>query len=509
MSFSIGRTLCISNDYLGPEPFKAYLVPVIVETPISYFHQTQTQPSCPLCLLLRQGANAEAILKLQPNVSFARRTEIATKTPTPPSEQPLSNHSDSHPGDIASSNNSPLTFLNEKHNGDNDQNLLGSANTPQLAASSTGGGGQRKGATRRSTRKKRRPGSKMVGSGRVGQGNSGGSEGGDLGVGNDARKPGPIESRGGREVTVRRRGGGTFCGWQRLLRNTDGSGGSDGSGGVSVAGQGEVTMGTGRVFANRDESNRTRDDEEEGFTALTTRNLNGRNYSGSGGGSSSVSTTTPLPWRQDMSLGRSYGTEDFSGRAESGSSVVDLASTMVPQGCPAMAATGSQVPGNQIDAPSVKPSFAARGSFASSSVAQHSDMDVDVAFRRPLHNRDAEFAGKNFGDSILGECGVTEGPGATTRTHDWSVREGCDSYAGGGADAVAVRGGRKDPGSTGLNSTSFDGSALTATLCGKDVPKPSGRGFGGVLSPNQLPSTPSPLSLDRPAYHSMQCLMGL
>ena len=397
-----------------------------------------------------------------------------------------------------------MTSLNEKANGQN----LCSAHTPRLDIS-TGGGGQRKGASLRSSRKKRYTSSQTVSSGRKGQDDSSSSEGDDLGVGNDPRKPGPIESRGGHEVNVRRRSGRTFCGWQRPLRKKDRSGESSSGGGVGVVNQGKVTKGPTPVFTKHDEGNHTRHDEGGGVTAMTMRKFDGRNDSDSGGGSSSVSTTTLLPRKQDISLGRSYATEDFSGHAESESSVIDLTSAMPPKGCPAMAMTGSQAPGNHFDAPSVKLSFAAKGTLSLSSVAQPSDMDVDVAFRRPLHNCDVEFAGKNFGDSILGECGVTEGPNATVGSHEWSVREGCGSFGGGSADAVATRGGRKDPGSTGANSTSFDGSALTATLCGKDVPRASGRGFGGVLSPNQLPSTPSPLSLDRPAYHSMQCLLGL
>lgn len=401
-----------------------------------------------------------------------------------------------------------MTSLNEKTDSQN----LSSAHKTRLDTS-TGGGGQRKGASRRSPRKKRRTGSKAVGSGSKGQGDSGGSEDGGLGVGkDDPREPGPIESRGGHEVNVRRRSGRTFCGWQRPLRQTDGSDESGSTGGVGVLGQGKAGKGPTPVFTKRDESNHTRDDEGDWVSALTMRKFDGRNDSDSGGGSSSsVPTTTPLTRKQDIGPGRSYATEDFGGHAESGSSVVDLASTMAPQGCPAMVAmTGSQAPTNHSGAPSVKLSFAAKGSFPLSYVAQQSDMDVDVAFRRPLHNRDVEFAGKNFGDSILGECGVTEDPGATVGGHDWSVREACDNYGGeGGADGVAARGEGKDPGSAGLSSSSSDGYASTATLCGKDVPKASGRGFGGVLSPNQLPSTPSPLSLDRPAYHSMQCLMGL
>ena len=466
------------------------------------FSPAITQPYRTLHFLLPQGENAEAILNLQPRSSVARRAEITSQTTISTSEQALSENPDSHLSEIPSSNASPMAFLNEKAAGQD----LGRAHIPQLGTS-TGGDGQRKGASLRSSRKKRCTGSNMASSERQDQGDSGGSEDGNLGVGNDARKPGPIETRSDLEVNVRRRSASTFCGWQRPLRQANGSNESESSGSVGVVSQGQVTKRLAPVFTKKDESNH--DDEGGEITALAIRKFDGRSDSGGGGGSSSISTTTPLSRKQGISLGRNYLTEAFSGHSESNSSATDLASTMPLHGCPAVSTTSSQAPANHANVPSVKLSFSAKGSYPLSSVAQQSDMDVDVAFRRPLHNRDVEFAGKNFGDSILGECGVSEGPSATVGSHDWSIREGCDSYGGGGADYTTTRDGRKDPVSTGLNSTSFDGSASTATLCGKDVPKASGRGFGGVLSPNQLPSTPSPLSLDRPAYHSMQCLMGL
>lgn len=468
------------------------------------FSPAITQPRRTLYFLLSQGENAEAILNLQPRSSVARRAEIASQTPISASKQPLSEHPDSHRSDSPSSSTSPLTSLNEKTTGQN----LGRTHRPQLGTS-TGRDGQRKGASLRLSREKRCTGSKMVGSGRKDQGDSGGSEDGDLVVGNDARKPGPIESRGDNKVNVRRRSARTFCGWQRPLWQADGINESGNSGSVGVVSKGEVTKSPTPDFTKHAEGNHTQHDEGGEVSSLTIRKFDGRNDSDSGGVSSTISTTTPMSRKQGISLGQSYLTEAFSGHAESSSSTIDLASTMPSHGCPAVATTSSQAPANHFNAPSVKLSFAAKGSYSLPSVAQQSDMDVDVAFRRPLYNRDVEFAGKNFGDSILGECSFSEDPSATVGSHDWNVREGCDSYGGGGADDMATRDGRKDLVNTGLNSTSFDGSAPIATLCGKDVPKTSGRGFGGVLSPNQLPSTPSPLSLDRPTFHSMQCLMGL
>ena len=494
-----------------------------------------------MCFLLPQGENAEAILNLQRGSGVARSTETVTTRPVPMfiSELPLPEQHDSHAGDNVPSNNGPLPFFNANAH---DQSL-GSKNTPRRSLGpSAGTVDQRESPS--PSRSRHRTDSAMTRSRGQDEGTTSGSEGGVLDVGSDSRKSDTIERHGGRDINTPLEIGHTFCGWQSPLRHKEGSGGSGSVDGIGVVSRGDVTKGPTPVGSIRGENNHARDGEEKENTPPTKRRFDGRNDSdsdvGVGGGSGSDdggaaitssiynlftavqlevddrrgkshhdsgSITPPRPKKQDSSLGRNCATEDFNVHAEPGPSAVDLASTMTPQGCPAMAVAGIQAHGNHFDVPSVKLSFAARGSFPFSSAAQHPDTDADVAFRRHLHSRDAGFAGKNFGDSILGE--VNEGPSAAVGSHDWSVRVGCDSYGGVGADAAAARSGRKYPGSAGSSSATFDGSVFHAAMCGKDDPNAPGHGSCGVLSPNLLPATPSPLSLDRRAYHPMQCWMGL
>lgn len=164
----------------------------------------------------------------------------------------------------------------------------------------------------------------------------------------------------------------------------------------------------------------------------------------------------------------------------------------------------SPPPGNQIEAPVAT---LALPNTNTPSPPSHSDEGSSIPFRHVSCNRDAEFDRKSFGDSILGECSVAEGQCTVDRGDCW----------GGDGDGCAVSDdSRKSTGVKWSNHNDperrIDGRASEpwARTCSPESKVALFGAIGGVRgvwSPEQLPLTPSPLSL-RYASHPMSSLLG-
>lgn len=136
----------------------------------------------------------------------------------------------------------------------------------------------------------------------------------------------------------------------------------------------------------------------------------------------------------------------------------------------------------------------------------------------PLRNpsRAAEFARKNFGDSLLADT-----LGASMCSNEWNLGGSRWTRDGDGNSAADTAGtgncrdtGREKAGPRSCTAY-FDVSAASSNeaLIDKDTRRASencsSRGSGGEWSPDLLPPTPSPLSLYRLAYHTTPSTLGL
>lgn len=106
-----------------------------------------------------------------------------------------------------------------------------------------------------------------------------------------------------------------------------------------------------------------------------------------------------------------------------------------------------------------------------------------------IHDRDAEFTGKDFGDSLLGASGGGGGG-------DWSLRDGCECSRSAESEPAGSSTSATGRGFSGDAYKALGGRAGNAGGGGGSV---EGGSRGGLPSPVRvLPLTPSPLSLDRP-----------
>lgn len=222
--------------------------------------------------------------------------------------------------------------------------------------------------------------------------------------------------------------------------------------------------------------------------------------------------TTPQPARKcNSSNGRMHAAQGNYLHVDSGCRVVDSLSPSARQRPPLMGVANNHACADHCDASSVKLTFTTRAMVQFAPLLQQSEGDVDTPLRRPFRPHDVKFEEKNFGDSILGDYRGSESLCTAGGSHDRCFSTGSTIGDGHSGHPVGIGGAWTSYSDSAWRSRTpsfFSASPSSdAAFCGTDV-RNSCRPGGGGMSPEALPLTPSPLSLNRSALYSITSLLG-
>lgn len=348
-------------------------------------------------------------------------------------------------------------------------------------------------------------------------------EGSDIPLLITAFKENPVERDGASSNTsgVRCTGDRNFCGWQSPLRHQNGSRvGGVGVGIRSVGSDSEVAKEYNTGFSESgDNTDAISSDSSEipPLTPAKRKTYEGRQYDDYGVKSATSSpiqhlptavqldvdgcrldnrgkyTATPQPLQERSSVNeRSHISQGSFDNAGLNCSMPKRQSALARDFSPAVAMRNGQAPVDQFDTSSVKLVFNAQAAFpcAPSSLQSNIEGDPPLGYC-PCISSDVKFDGKNFGDSILGECFATEN-------------------SGDGADGMSPLKSCGDPGwkAGALSSLYTSPVSKAARRFNRAMQKALKHGGSIFRSPEQLPLTPSPLSLYYPSYRPMSSLLG-